>query len=428
MWLAVLGAVVAAAFMYIRHGQAPRVPSITTALVTRGSVIEVVDATGTLGAVTTVQVGSQVSGTIKALHADFNANVRRGQVIAEIDPSVFETQVEQARASVMRLETEVHRADVLFADAQQKLARARKLSAEQLIPATDLETAEMNVDLAAAEVDSAQAQVVQARASLQQAEVNLKHTIITAPIDGIVISRNVDVGQTVAASMQAPTLFVIARDLRAMQVEASIAESDIGRIRNGQLVSFTVDAYPADVFKGVVSQVRLQPVVEQNVVSYVTVIDVVNRDLRLKPGMTANVAVEIARTTNMLRVPNAALRVRPSVDVLKMLEATPDAGAGESMRTHRGTESPYDDEGTPDQRPGVVWVYRDGRLVRVPVWTGITDGTYTAIAGAPLEGAAVVTSIAGATTTPATTSPLLPPGRGRGAAGRGAAGGPSRGS
>ena len=320
VWLVALMAVAAAGvWAYYARSRSQPTPTVVTAAVTRGDVVETVDATGTLQAVTTVQVGTQVSGTIKALHADFNCRVRRGQVIAELEPSLFETQVEQARASMMRLEADVRRAEVQLEDAQQKLKRARELSGRELIAATDLEAAEVNARVADAALGAAQAQVVQARASLHQAEVNLGHTIITAPIDGIVISRNVDVGQTVAASMQAPTLFVIARDLREMQVKASIAESDIGRIQTGQPVSFRVDAYPTESFTGTVSQVRLQPVVEQNVVSYVTIIDVPNPDLRLKPGMTANVTVEIARAADVLRVPNSALRVRPSADVLAAL-------------------------------------------------------------------------------------------------------------
>jgi HlyD family secretion protein len=242
--------IAAALVAYYRSSRGEEKPAFLMARVTRGDVVETVDATGTLKAVTTVQVGTQVSGTIKALHADFNSNVRRGQVIAELEPSLFKAQVEQARASIVRLKAEARRATVQSEDAQQKLKRARELSQRELIPTTDLETAEANARQAEAAVEAAEAQIVQAQASLNQAEVNLDHTIITAPIDGIVISRNVDVGQTVAASMQAPTLFVIARDLTKMQVNASVAESDIGRIQPGQAVSFRVDAYPGAAFMG----------------------------------------------------------------------------------------------------------------------------------------------------------------------------------
>jgi HlyD family secretion protein len=420
--VAVAGIVGASAWVYFGMDAPPATPTIATAIVTRGDVVETVDATGTLEAVTTVQVGTQVSGTIKALHADFNSRVRRGQVIAELEPSLFETQVEQARASLLRLEADVRRAEVQLTDAQQKLARARELASRQLIAATDLESADVNARVADAALRGAQAQVVQARASLHQSEVNLGHTIITAPIDGIVISRNVDVGQTVAASMQAPTLFVIARDLRDMQVEASIAESDVGRILNGQSVSFTVDAYPSDVFTGTVSQVRLQPVVEQNVVSYVTVIDVPNPDLRLKPGMTANVTVQIARATAVLRVPNSALRVRPSGEVL--------AAFGQQVGANGGEIPTSGDRGVRDAEhaSGEVWVSEEGRLERIPVNVGISDGTRTAVVSPTLaEGARVVISISGdAPALPtSSTSPLLPTFRGRGAGTRGDGASPS---
>jgi HlyD family secretion protein len=405
-------------WMYYGSTRASSAPTLATAPITRGEVVEVVDATGTVQAVTTVQVGTQVSGTIKSLHADFNSRVRRGQVVAELEPSLFETQVEQARASLMRLEAEVRRAEVQLEDAQHKLTRAQALSEQQLVPASDLETATVNVRVAHAALQSAQAQVVQARASLHQSEVNLAHTVITAPIDGIVISRNVDVGQTVAASMQAPTLFVIARDLREMQVEASIAESDIGRIESGQPVSFRVDAYPADTFTGTVSQVRLQPVVEQNVVSYITVIDVPNRDLRLKPGMTANVTVEIARAADVLRVPNGALRVRPSADALAALgQPAVACDAPPSGRRDRDAADPHHAGSRAD-----IWVLADGRLSCVSVRTSITDGTRTAVVSPGLdEGTMVVTGISGgeAVTAQTSTSPLLPPPRSRGAGSRG---------
>jgi len=235
-------------------------------------------------------------------------------VIAELEPSLFQAPVEQARASIVRLQADARRASVQSEDAQHKLKRARELSQQQLIPAAELETAQATAREAETVVEAAAAQIVQARASLHQAEVNLAHTIITAPIDGTVISRNVDVGQTVAASMQAPTLFVIARDLTKMQVNARVAESDIGRIETGQPVTFRVDAYPGLTFSGTVSLVRLDPLVEQSVVSYITAIDVPNPQLRLKPGMTANVTVEIERASHVLRVPIAATRVSAGDD------------------------------------------------------------------------------------------------------------------
>jgi HlyD family secretion protein len=317
--LIVAAAVAATAGAYYRYGRTTEEVKVSTLPVDRGSVAETVGATGTLEAVTTVQVGTQVSGNIKALHADFNSIVRKGQVVAELDPSLFQTQIEQSRANLIRAQAEVERLRVTLADTQTKLERARSLAARGLIPGIELETAEVQQHATEAQLKSAQAQVVQAQASLNQTQVNLQHTVIEAPIDGIVISRNVDVGQTVAASMQAPTLFVIAADLTKMQVVADIDESDVGRIRPNQPVTFRVDAYPNDEFSGTVTRVRLQPKVVQNVVTYATVIDVPNPELKLKPGMTATVSIEIARKADVLRVPNAALRFRASPDVFTAL-------------------------------------------------------------------------------------------------------------
>ncbi len=285
--------------------------------------VDTVGATGTLQAVTTVQVGTQVSGTMQDLYADFNSLVKKGQVLARLDPSLFQTQIEQANANLIRAQADLDRLKVSLEDARTKLARAQELSGRQLIPQSELETAQINVRSIDAQIRSSEAQVTQARASLNQNEVNLQHTVISAPIDGLVISRNVDVGQTVAASMSAPTLFVLAADLTKMQVVANLDESDVGRIRPGQHVSFRVDAYPADDFGGTVSQVRLQPIVQQNVVTYATVIDVPNPELKLKPGMTANVNVEIAKRTNVARIPNAGLRFRPTNEIFAALGQTP---------------------------------------------------------------------------------------------------------
>ncbi len=317
-------------------------PQVMTNTVTRGDVTETVSATGALEAVTTVQVGTQVSGTIQALNADYNSIVHKGQVIARLDPSLFQTQIDQQQANLLRSEADVQRLRVQVDDAQTKLTRARELSQRNLIPTTDLETAEVNLRAAQAQLQSALAQVTQSRASLNQSQVNLQHTVIAAPIDGIVISRNVDVGQTVAASMQAPTLFVIAADLTKMKVNANIDEADVGRIRPGQHVAFRVDAYPTSEFDGTVTQIRLQPTTVQNVVTYATVIDVPNDDLRLKPGMTANVQIQIAHRTNVLRVPNMALRFRPTTDIFAALgqEPPPELARGPGMRGSGGQERP----------------------------------------------------------------------------------------
>jgi HlyD family secretion protein len=428
LWLSigVVAAAVAAGTFYYRSDVAADAPALNTAEVTRGDVISTVEATGTMEAVTTVEVGTQVSGTIKTLRADFNSQVRSGQVVAELDPSLFETQVAQEQATVVRLKAEVERMRVQAADAQVKLGRARELSARDLIAKSDLDAAESTASAAAASVKSADAQLVQAQASLNQAQVNLSHTIIRAPIDGVVIARNVNVGQTVAASMQAPTLFIIARNLSEMLVNASIDESDIGKIQVNQPVRFRVDAYPNETFSGTVSQVRLQPVVEQNVVSYITVIDVPNPDLKLKPGMTAAVTIETARADDVLKVPTAALRFRPTEEIVEKL------GQPVPERLQRAESARGRDSGTPGQRPnnsrgqgqtgarGAVWVLNQGQLTRVAVQPGISDGTQTAIMGQDLSpGTRVATGItsADAPAAPASTSPLLPTGR-RGGRGR----------
>jgi len=340
--------------IYVRRG-GPEV-QVQTSPITRGDIVDTVGATGTLQAVTTVQVGSQVSGNIQMLGADFNSIVKKGQVIARLDPSLFDAQLQQARANLnqtranlAKAQSDLDRTKVQLTDAQQKYTRAKELAAKGLVPQSELDAAKIAVDTAQAglasqqaTVNQAQAAVTQSQASVNQNQVNLDHTIITAPIDGIVTQRSVDVGQTVAASMQAPTLFVIAADLTKMQVNANIDEADVGRIRPGQHVTFHVDAYPTDNFDGTVSQIRLQPVVVSNVTTYGTVIDVPNPQLKLKPGMTANVKVEIAKRSNAVRVPNSALRFRPTPELFAALnqavppEATPGGGRGRGQGSQAG--------------------------------------------------------------------------------------------
>jgi HlyD family secretion protein len=316
--LAIIGVIGAGAGAYYIKNKNTDV-TVNTAPITRGEIVDTVGATGTLQAVTTVQVGSQVSGNISWLGADFNSIVHKGQVIARLDPALFQAAVEQSRANLAKAKADVEHNQVALTDAQQKYTRAKELSARNLLPQSDLDAAKVAVDSAQAMLVSSQATVAQSQANLNQAQVNLDHTVITAPIDGIVIQRSVDVGQTVAASMQAPTLFVIAADLTKMQVNANIDEADVGRIRPGQTVTFHVDAYPAEEFRGTVAQVRLQPVVVQNVTTYGTIVNVPNDDLKLKPGMTANLKVQIAQRSNVLRVPNAALRFRPTADMFAAL-------------------------------------------------------------------------------------------------------------
>jgi HlyD family secretion protein len=357
-----------AAVVYTRRNRTEI--QVQTTPLTRGDIVDTVGATGTLQAVTTVQVGSQVSGNIQWLGADFNSIVKQGQVIARLDPSLFEAQLQQvqanlvqARANLTKARSELDRARVQLTDAQQKYNRAQELSAKQLLAASEMDSAKVAVDTATAAVASqqasvtqAQAQVTQAEASVNQSQVNREHTVIVAPIDGIVTQRNVDVGQTVAASMQAPTLFIIAADLAEMQVNAKIDEADVGRIRPGQNVSFRVDAYPTDNFFGTVTQIRLQPIVVQNVTTYGAIITVPNRELKLKPGMTANLKIEIAKRTNALRIPNAALRFRPNDEIFAALNQTPPEGAtgfgngGTGGRGGRGGRGGF---GGGDQGPAI---------------------------------------------------------------------------
>ncbi|MSO36363.1 MAG: HlyD family efflux transporter periplasmic adaptor subunit [Acidobacteria bacterium] len=370
----VLLAVVAAGAgaWYLRRERAE--VAVNSVPVTRGDIIDTVGATGTVQAVTTVQVGSQVSGNIEWLGADFNSIVRKGQVVARLDPSLFDAQLRQvqanlsqARANLTRANSELDRTKVQLTDAQQKHARALELSSRSLIAQSDLDSAKIAVDSAVASVASqqasvtqSQAAVTQAEASVNQSQVNRDHTVIKAPIDGIVTQRSVDVGQTVAASMSAPTLFVIAADLTEMQVNANIDEADVGRIRPGQHVTFRVDAYPTDNFQGTVTQIRLQPVVVQNVTTYGTVITVPNQQLKLKPGMTANVKIEIAKRTNTLRIANAALRFRPTTEMFAAFNQTPPpeatgfggrGGMGGGQRPSEGATIPPPPAAPPASAP-----------------------------------------------------------------------------
>ena len=309
IWLSLAILAAAGGWLLLRGGgDAPR---YTTGTSDRGDVVEVVGATGTLEAVTTVQLGSQVSGTIQSLNADFNSTVKKNQVVARLDPSLFEARRGQARANLQAAHANVDRARAEVQDNQQKYGRAKELAAGQLLPQSDLETAKANYDAAVAQLKANQAAESQAQANLNQAELDLSHTIITTPIDGVVISRSVDVGQTVAASFQAPILFLIANDLTKMRVNASIDEADIGRVREGQDVSFHVDAFPEREFSGKVEQVRLNPTAVQNVVTYNTIVAVDNHNMLLRPGMTATVSVVVRKAEQTVRVPAAALRFRP---------------------------------------------------------------------------------------------------------------------
>jgi HlyD family secretion protein len=404
------------AFFLLRGKDGKSEPKFTTAEVQKGSISIMVTATGTLEAVTTVQVGSQVSGTIAALYVDFNGIVKKGQVVAQLDPTFLDAQVAQAQADLDRekASTELSR---------REYERSLKLFEEQMISESERDITLTNYELAKTREQSAEA-------ALDRVKTNLEYATIVSPIDGVVISRNVDVGQTVAASLQAPTLFTIAQDLTQMQVKASIDEADIGRIKEGQDALFTVDAYPERSFKGSVRQIRLSPQVVQNVVSYDVIITVSNPDMVLKPGMTANVTVLIDQRQDVLKVPSAALRFRPASDKKDVSSnqmgaraGTETAGPmsraggggmpphgsspdGKAAAPHGGSSegSPIPsgppEGGTRKKGPTVVWILdAAGTPQPVPVETGLSDGSFTEIVTANLkEGDSVIVGQRGAGT------------------------------
>ena len=339
----------------------------------RGVVSETVTATGTISAVTTVQVGSQVSGIIQSLHADYNSPVKKGQLLAELDPTPFKLQVQQRQADLQQAEVQMRNAEVQF-------KRSGRLMDEKLVPEADYDTAK-------ATFDGMKAQVDQAQAALKQSQTNLSYANIYSPIDGVVVARQYDIGQTVAASFQAPTLFTIAEDLTKMQVQADVDQSDISRIATGQKARFTVDAYPEETFVGTISQIRLNATQNQNVITYPVIIDVSNPDGKLKPKMTADVTVEVAKVSDVLRVPNAALRFKPievgragDTDATSRtaLEGTAARGAAAAAQALGG--------GRVSRRKQVVYlVGPDGKLKAVDVKTGISDGRFTAITEGDLK-------------------------------------------
>ncbi len=286
-------------------------PQYKTATVQRGDLDAKVTATGTVNAVTTVLIGTQVSGTINALYVDFNSPVIKGQLLAQIDPATIQAQVDQAVASLLSAEANLKKAQASLLDARRSYERNKQLMAKNFIAQSDLDTSETNAQAADAQLDAAKAQVLQGRAVLSQARTNLRYTRIVSPVNGTVISRSIDVGQTVAASFQTPTLFTIAEDLTKMQIDTSVDEADIGKVKVNQDVRFTVDAYPDMNFTGKVSEVRNAPTTVQNVVTYDVVVQVNNAELKLKPGMTANVSIINDSRKGVLLVPNSALRFRP---------------------------------------------------------------------------------------------------------------------
>lgn len=318
------------AYIYFGREQTPDI-QYSTVNISRGDLVATVSTTGTLNPVISVQVGSQVSGIIDRLFVDFNSSVKKGDLIAQIEPSLFNAQVAQAKANFKNAQAALDKAKLSVSNAARALKRAKELFADQMITESDLDTARFNYDAAVVEQALKEASVDQAKAALEQAQVNLTHSKIYAPIDGIVISRDVDVGQTVAASLQAPTLFKIAQDLTHMQIETEVDEAFIGQIQPGQAVTFNVFAYPKKVFEGKVVQVRLNPKVDAGVVKYNCIINVSNKELLLKPGMTATAAIEVERKTNTFKVPNEALRFIPSWPEQKLNSLRKDLKRGEAF-------------------------------------------------------------------------------------------------
>ena len=337
--------------------------------ITRGDIKSTVSATGTVNAVTTVQVGTQVSGTIQKLFVDFNSPVKKGQLLAQIDPAIFDAQVGQARANLLSAKANLEKSQVMLRDTKTTLERNKILYAKNFIAKSDLDTSETNYLSAIAQIKVAEAQIQQTQAALDSSSINLKYSKILSPVNGTVISRNIDIGQTVAASFQTPTLFTIAQDLTKMQIDTSVDESDIGKVKAGQKAAFTVDAYPESTFNGEVSVVRNAPINVSNVVTYNAVIIVDNTDLKLKPGMTANVSVETEIKQSVLRVPNAALRFKPATAA-----ATPDQKAA------KGSKGPG------------VWILENNKPKNVKIKTGISDSNYTEVTSGELtEGQQIIT-------------------------------------
>ncbi|MBN1474548.1 MAG: efflux RND transporter periplasmic adaptor subunit [Syntrophaceae bacterium] len=322
-----------------------------TEIVGRGDVKAIVSSTGTVNPVTTVSVGTQVSGTINQLLVDYNSEVKKGQLLATIDPSSLEAQVQQANASLLMAKANLEKAKVSANETKINFERNKSLFARNFISKSELDNSETMYLSALAQIKASEAQVAHSRAALNYAQTNLRYTKIISPVNGTVISRNIDVGQTVAASFQTPTLFTIAQDLTKMQINTSVDEADIGKIKTGQPVDFSVDAYPEDAFQGKVSEVRISPIIVQNVVTYDVIVKVENPDFKLKPGMTANVSIEVANKKDALLIPDAALRVRMS-----------DQNSSHSRQKGLG-----------------VWILEKDKPHYVSIETGISDGRFTEV-------------------------------------------------
>jgi HlyD family secretion protein len=357
-------ALAGAAYLYLKKengGLAYR-----TAKVERGEIVDTITATGNINAVTTVSVGSQISGTIQTLFVDYNSRVRKGEVIAQIDPQLLEASVTQALGNFENAKASLEKAKVAVTDTERTYRRNRELLPDGFVAQSDVDAAQTAYEQAVAGQKSAEAVVTQSSGALKVAQTNLAYATIRSPVDGIVISRSVDVGQTVAASFQTPTLFSIAQDLTKMQIDTNVDESDIGRAAKGQTVVFTVDAWPGKTFSGVVSQVRNAPIITQNVVTYDVVILVDNQELLLKPGMTANVTIQVRKFDNILKIPNAAMRYRPT-------DLSKEAGGGTAVKKREPM----------GQRVYVLG--KDGKPQMVPIKSGVSDGAFTELTGGNLK-------------------------------------------
>lgn len=381
----VVGALVAGYFYWSRS-PAEDEEGYVTATVDRGAVVSAVTATGTVNPVSTVQVGTYVSGPIQAIDVDFNSPVRKGQRVAKIDPAAFAVKVQRSEANLANARAGVDKARADLTLKRLTVDRYRELRERDLVAQNDLDTAFNSFEQAKAQVDVAAAMVKQAEADVAEARINLAYTEITSPVDGVVVSRNVDVGQTVAASFQTPTLFLIAQDLTKMQVNASVSESDIGSVQTGQSATFSVDAYPGREFRGTVVQVRNAPITVQNVVTYDVIIAVDNTSLELKPGMTATITIVAARRDDVLRVPIRALSFAPA---------------------RAGTASPATAEPPAvSERGATVWRLTDGSLERVAVEVGLRDDLFAEIvSGGVAAGDAIVLALRRPSATPVSGRP-----------------------
>jgi len=407
-----------AAFLVIKKpwakGEKPI--SYQTVPVTRGAIAAQVTATGTLSARGTVQVGAQVSGRVVALMADFNDPVKKGQVIAKLDESVLKAQIDQAQAAYNLAVANQRKAQVAVVDTERQLKRQKTLQDQALVASTAVEAAEVARDTAVANVAAAKAQVGQATANLKQARMNLGYATIYSPVDGVVLSRAVDVGQTVAASLQAPVLFTIAEDLSRMQIDTAVAEADVGRLTEGMKATFTVDAFPGKTFEGVVRQVRNAPTTTSGVVTYDAVIDVENKEKSLRPGMTANVTFVLAQVAEAIKIPNAALRFKPSREqAMAMRGGAGRRGSNGSGGRGRGSGGPGGSgsggpmagmKRGPDGRPDfgdkkMLWKLENGQPRMVLVKPGLTDGSATEMVEGDLQpGDQLITEISGVASGP----------------------------